>query len=47
MIADDKIKNSNELEFAIFCVENEIWFYTEYKAVLARPNDIGKYRRKS
>ena len=22
MIADEKIKNSNELEFAIFCIEN-------------------------
>ena len=22
MVADEKIKNSNELEFAIFCIEN-------------------------
>lgn len=22
MIADEKIKNSNELEFAVFCIEN-------------------------
>ena len=48
MMADEKIKNSNELEFAVFCIENvaaKLGVDAErvYKALAEKSNILNDY----